>query len=79
MRATVSVSVHVLVIAACWLAGVGVAVADAVSDRTFGALSHVFVAAGATLYLADRVERLAAGWLQAYQAGREVTRLRSSR
>lgn len=77
MRATVSV--HWLVVAACWILGTAVAVLDAVMRHRFGPLAYVFVAAGATLYIVERVERLSADWLQAYRAGREVSQLRSTK
>ena len=76
MRPTVSV--HVLVVVACWIIGGAIAVIDAVSDRTLGALAHLFIAAGATLFIVGRLEKMASGWVAAYEAGREVTRLRST-
>lgn len=76
MRGTVSI--QTLVVAVCWLLGAAAAVADVFSDRTFGALSHVFVAAGATLLIVGRLERMAGGWVAAYEAGRGVSRLRST-
>lgn len=71
-----SVTVQSLVVAACWVVGGVVAVGDVVCSAPLGALSLVFIAAGSTLYMKDRVERLLAAWVTAYEAGREVAQLR---
>lgn len=71
-----SVTVHSLVVTACWVIGGVVAAVDIVCAAPLGALSLVFIAAGSTLYMKDRVERLLAAWVTAYEAGREVAQLR---
>lgn len=76
---SVTVSVHGVIVVVLWTVGAVLAVLDALSPHSFGALAHLFVAGGATLYLAGRLERVANGWLMAYRAGREVTRLRPPR
>lgn len=66
-----------MVVVACWVIGATVAVIDAISDRTLGAVAHFFIAAGATLFIVARIERVSEGWLRAYEAGRQVSRIRS--
>lgn len=73
-----SVSVQVLFVGFCWLVGGALAIAQLFSARHLGALSLLFTSAGATIYIEGCLQKMAGGWVAAYEAGRDVTRLRST-
>lgn len=74
-----TVTVHTLIVAACWSIGILLAVLNVVSAQKLGPLSVVFIVLGATLYIKVRIDAATAAWLAAYHVGREVATLRPPR
>lgn len=79
MSMSATVTIHNIIVVACWLIGVSLALADVVYEPHLAAPAIAFIGAGATLYLKGRLDALAGDWLKAYEAGREVSRIRASR
>lgn len=68
----ITISVHTMIVAACWFAGLAFAVIDVVFVPDWAALSTAFLVVAATMTVKRRVDRYAADWATAYEAGREV-------
>lgn len=62
-----------------WLAGTGLAVANVIHPTTLAPLAIVCACAAATLSVLARIDRYAANWETAYDAGREVSKVRQMR
>lgn len=71
-----TVTMRSLVIAALWTCGIAIAVLAAVYPVRLSALAIAFMLAAATLSIRGYIAKYAADWEAAYDAGREVTRLR---
>jgi len=68
----ITVTIHSLIVAACWIAGLAFAVVDVIYVPDWAALSTAFLILAATLTVKRRVDKYAADWATAYEAGREV-------
>lgn len=74
-----TVTLHTVVVVICWIAGLSLAVANAFVGPDLGALAVAFLVGGATLAIHGRLERHDADWTTAYEAGKEVARVRQLR
>lgn len=74
-----TITVHNLIVSICWVLGIGLAIADVFFPPALAAPSIAFVGIAVTLFIKGRLDRLGAEWVTAYEAGREVARLRQTR
>lgn len=69
---TITITMHSLIVAICWLFGLTFAVIDVIFVPDWAALSTAFLVLAATMTVKRRVDKYAADWTTAYEAGREV-------
>lgn len=74
-----TITLHTLAVVILWIVGVGLAVTNAFIGPDLGALAVAFLVGGATLAVHGRLERHDAEWSTAYEAGKEVARVRQLR
>lgn len=75
----ITIAVHSLIVAACWIAGLAFAVVDVIYTPDWAALSTAFIVAAATMTVKRRVDKYAADWQTAYEAGVESAEVRQIR
>lgn len=68
---TFTVTIHTVVIALCWVAGLAFAVIDVILVPDWAALSTLFVVIAASLTVKRAVDRYAENWTRAYEVGRD--------
>lgn len=76
---TFTITACSLIKVACWLIGVGLAVAEIFLRMHLGALSICFVSTAAVLTIKGFLDAHAGNWTQAYEIGREVAKVRRIR
>jgi hypothetical protein len=74
-----TITMRGIIVSALWVAGVVAAVLDALYAPRLAAVTMVCVSIAATLSVRGSIDRYAANWEAAYDAGREVTRIRQRR
>lgn len=74
-----TITVRTIFTGLLWAAGVGVSVLDAMAEPRLTALAVALMIGAATLSVLGRVDRYAANWETAYDAGREVSKVRQLR
>lgn len=74
-----TITMRGIFVAALWALGVAVAALDAVLEPRLTALAVAPMIGAATISVRGRVDRYAANWETAYDAGREVARVRQMR
>lgn len=74
-----TITVRTIFVGLLWVAGIVVSVLDALTETRLTALAVALMIGAATLSVLSRVDRYAASWETAYDAGREVAKVRQLR
>lgn len=69
---TVTVTVCSIVVGACWVVGLALAVADIFIGPNLGALAVAFLIAGGVMTVCRALDRHDRNWADAYEIGKEV-------